>query len=108
MFEHFVLVFHRDICREHSLTGRRIYLKAEAVNSFSAAAGPELLKSRNPIANLASDYATARLNWVRVSVLWHPGASVGRMQAERRLCCTTPRVGMILTKPRFQLCLGNF
>ena len=51
----FVLVSRRDICREHSLIGRRNYLMTEAVNSLSAAAGPELSKTRNPIANLASD-----------------------------------------------------
>ena len=38
----FAVVFHRDICREHSLTGRRNCLLSEAVNSVSAAAGPEL------------------------------------------------------------------
>ena len=62
MYEHtggvladFVLVFHRDICREHSLIGRRNYLMTEAVKSLSAAAGPELSKPRNPITSLASD-----------------------------------------------------
>ena len=55
----------------------------EAVNSLSAAAGPELSETRNPTANLASDSATARLIRVRVCVLWRPGASVGRTQAER-------------------------
>ena len=44
----FVLVFHRDICREHSLM-------TEAANQLSAAAGPELSESMNSIANLASD-----------------------------------------------------
>ena len=33
----FVLVFHRDICREHNLIGRRNYLMTEAPNSLSAA-----------------------------------------------------------------------
>ena len=51
----FVLVFHRDICRKHSLIGRRNCLMTEAANSISAAAGSELSNSRNPIANLASD-----------------------------------------------------
>ena len=30
----FVVVFPRDICREHSLIGRRNYLMAEAANSL--------------------------------------------------------------------------
>ena len=51
----FTLVIHRDICREHSLIGRRNCLMTEAANSLSAAAGPELPTTRNPIANLASD-----------------------------------------------------
>ena len=51
----FVLVFHRDTCLEHSLIGRRNYFMTEAANPQSAAAGPELSKSRNPLANLASD-----------------------------------------------------
>ena len=37
----FVVIFHRDVCREHSLIGRDNYLVAEAVNSLSAMAGPE-------------------------------------------------------------------
>ena len=61
---------------------RNCYM-TEAVNSLSAAAGPELSETRNPTANLASDSATARLIRVRVCVLWRPGASVGRTQAER-------------------------
>ena len=55
----FVLVFHRDICREHTLAGRRNYeyFITKAANSLSAAGGPEISKTinRNPIANLASD-----------------------------------------------------
>ena len=51
----FVLVFHRDICREHSLIGRRNFLMTAAANSLSAAAGPELSITRNYIANLASE-----------------------------------------------------
>ena len=51
----FVEVLHRDICREHSLIGRRNCLMTEAAKSLSAAAGPELSITRNPIANLASD-----------------------------------------------------
>ena len=51
----FVLVFHRDIYREHSLIARRNHLMAEAANSLSAAAGPGLSKSWNPIAIQASD-----------------------------------------------------
>ena len=51
----FVLVFHHDICREHSLIGRCNYLVDEAANSLSATAGPELSTARNPIADLASD-----------------------------------------------------
>ena len=54
----FVLVFHRDICRHHSLIGRRNCLMTLATDSLSADAGPELstkLVSRNPIANLASN-----------------------------------------------------
>ena len=46
MYEHtggvlrdFVVVLHCDICREH--IGRRNCLMSEAVNSLSAAAGPE-------------------------------------------------------------------
>ena len=50
-----VLIIHRDICREHSLIGRCDFLMNEAVNSLSAAAGPGLSITRNPIANLASD-----------------------------------------------------
>ena len=76
-------VIHRDICREHSVIGRRNCLMTEAANSLSAAAGPELSTTRNPIANLASDSATTGLAWVRVCVLWRPGASVRRTQAER-------------------------
>ena len=98
----FVVVIHRDICRQHSLIGRRNCRMTEAANSPSAAAGPELSTTRNPIANLASDSATAGLAWVRVCVLWRPGASVRRTQAERWLYCATPCVGMIFTKPGFQ------
>ena len=42
----FVLVFPRDICREHSLIGRRNCVMTEAANSLSAAAGPELSTTR--------------------------------------------------------------
>ena len=79
----FIVVIHRYICCEHSLIRRRNCLMTEAANSLSAAAGPELSTTRNPIANLASDSATAGLAWVRVCVLWRPGASVRRTQAER-------------------------
>ena len=79
----FIVVIHRDICREPSLIGRRKILMTEAASSLPAAAGPELSTTRNPIANLASDLATAGLAWVRVCVLWRPGVSVRRMQAER-------------------------
>ena len=74
-----VMVFQRDICREHSQSARRNDLMAEAANLLPAAAGPEWSKTinRNPIANLASDSATAGLLRVRVCVLWRPGASVG-------------------------------
>ena len=51
----FIVAIHRDICREHRLIGRRNYLMTEAANSLSAAAGPELSITRNPVANLASD-----------------------------------------------------
>ena len=53
----FIVVIHRDIRCEHSLLiiGRRNCLMTEAANSLSAAAGPELPTTRNPIANLASD-----------------------------------------------------
>ena len=78
----FIVVNHRDICREHSLIGRRNCLMTEAA-ILSAAAGPELSTTRNPIANLASDSAKAGLAWVRVCVLWRPGALVRRTQAER-------------------------
>ena len=78
----FIVVKHRDICREHSLIGRRDFLVTESANSLSAAAGPELSTTKNPIANLASDLATAGLAWARVCVLWRPGASVRRTQAE--------------------------
>ena len=44
----------------------------ESANSLSAAAGPELSTTRNPIANLVSDSATAGFAWVRVCVLWLP------------------------------------
>ena len=74
----FVVVFHRDICREHSLIGRRNCLMIEAANSLSAAAGPEL--SMNYIGILSP----IGLAWLLGScVLWRPGASVGRTQAER-------------------------
>ena len=76
------VAIYRDVCREHSLIGRRNCLMIEVANSLSAAAGPELSTTRNPIANLASDSATAGLAWVRACVLWHPGASVRRMQGE--------------------------
>ena len=56
----FIVVIHRDICREHTLIGRRNCLMTEAANSLSAAARPDLSTTRNPIANLASDSATAR------------------------------------------------
>ena len=79
----FIEVIHRDICREHSLIGRRNCLMSEGANSLSAAAGPELSTTWSPIANLASDSATAGLAWVRVCVLWRPGASVRRTEAER-------------------------
>ena len=79
----FIVVIHRDICREYSLIGRRNCLMTEAVNLLSAAASSELSTTRNPIADLASDSATAGLAWVRVCVLWRPGASVRRTQAER-------------------------
>ena len=62
----FIVANHRDICREHSLIGLRNCLMTESANSLSAAAGPELSTTRNPIANLASDSATAGLAWVRV------------------------------------------
>ena len=78
-----VLVFHRGFCPEDSLISRRNYLTTEAANSLSAAAGPELSKTRNPVIDLASDLATAGLVCVRVCVLWRPDASVGRMQGER-------------------------
>ena len=79
----FIVVNHRDIYREHSLIGRRNCLMNESANWLSAAAGPELSTTMNPIANLASDSATAGLAWVRVCVVWRPGASVRRRQAER-------------------------
>ena len=37
-----VVVFHRDICCEHSLIGRRNCLMTEAANPLSATAGPNL------------------------------------------------------------------
>ena len=57
MYEHtggvlrdLIVVIHRDICREHSLIGRRNCLMTEAANSLSAAAGLELSTTRSPIA----------------------------------------------------------
>ena len=79
----FIVVIHRDICREHSLIGRRNCLMTEAANSLSAAAGPKLSTTRNPIANVASDSATEGLAWVRVCVHRRPGASVRRALAAR-------------------------
>ena len=38
----FIVVDHRDICREHNLTGRRNCLITESANSLPMAAGPEL------------------------------------------------------------------
>ena len=62
MYEHtggvlrdFISVVHRDICRVHSVIGRRNRLTTEAANSHSAAAGPELSTTKKFIANLASD-----------------------------------------------------
>ena len=55
----------------------------EAAKSLPAAAGPDLSINWNPIANLASTSATTGLALVRVCVLWRPGASVRRTQAER-------------------------
>ena len=51
----FIMVFHCDVCREERLIGRLNYLMTEAENSHSAAAGPQLSTTRNPIANQASD-----------------------------------------------------
>ena len=79
----FNVVNHRAIYREHSLIGRRNCLLTESTNLLSAAAGPELSTTRNPIANPASDSAIAGLAWVRVCALWRPGAPVRRTQAER-------------------------
>ena len=50
-----IVLFQRDICREHSLIGRRNCLMTEAANSHSAGAGPALSTTKNPIANLDSD-----------------------------------------------------
>ena len=58
----FVLVFRGDICREHSLIRRRNCLMTEAANSLSAAADPELSKTRNAIANLAFGHGRTRLD----------------------------------------------
>ena len=73
----FVLVFHRDICHEDNLIRRckLQHLKTEVTHSVSAAAGPKLSKTRNPIANLASDLAAPGLVWVRVCATWRPDAS---------------------------------
>ena len=57
----FVVVFHGGICSEHSQMKRRNCFMTEAANLFSAAAGPEKSTTRNPIANLSSDGATAGL-----------------------------------------------
>ena len=46
----FIVVIHRDICREQS--GGATSVITEAANSLSAAAGPELSTTRNHIANL--------------------------------------------------------
>ena len=52
----YALAFHRKICREHSLIGRRnYYLMTDAAISLSDAASPESAKTRNSIANLDSD-----------------------------------------------------
>ena len=79
----FVVDNHREICREHGLIGRRNCLITEYANSLSAPAGPESSTTRNPIANLSSDSATAGLAWVLVCVLRRPGASVRKTQTER-------------------------
>ena len=42
VLQDFVLVFRRDICREHSLVGQLNCRMTETANSPSAAAGPEL------------------------------------------------------------------
>ena len=44
----FVPVFHRNICREHSPLGWGNYLMTDAADSLSAAASPNLSKTRNP------------------------------------------------------------
>ena len=52
----FALAFHRKMCREHSLIGRRsYYLMTDAANSLLDAANPELAETKNSITNLASD-----------------------------------------------------
>ena len=61
VLRNFVMGFHVDICREHSQMRRRNCPMSEAANSLSAAASREKSTTRNPIANLSSDEATAGL-----------------------------------------------
>ena len=99
----FIVVIHRDICHEHRLIGRRNCLMTEAANSLSAAAGPELSTTRNPIANLAADSATAGLAWVRVCVLWHPVPQYGERRQNDD--CIAPRLvwGLFSQIPGFNI-----
>ena len=68
---------------------------AEAANLLSAAAGPELSITRNPVANLVSDSATAGLAWVR-------GCAV----APR--CLSAENAGRTMTALRHALCGDDF
>ena len=79
----FRVAIHDEICHEHSLIGRRTCIMTEAENSPSATASPGLSTTRNNFTYIASDSAAAGATWVRVRVLWRPGAIVGRIQAER-------------------------
>ena len=91
----FIVVIHRDICPEHSLIGRRNCVMTEAANSLSAAAGPGLSTTRNPIDTLASYSATAGLAWVRVCAV-----------APR--CLSTENAGRTMTVLRHALCGDDF
>ena len=95
----FIVVIHRDICREHSLIGRRNCLMAEAANSLSADAGPELSTTRNPIANLASDSARIRLGSGLCAVA---PRCLSTENTGRTMTVLRHALGMIFTKPRFQ------
>ena len=62
----FIVVIHRDICREHSLIGRPNCLMTEAANSLSAAAGAEFRHlgiNRQSIFGLGHAWPNPKIDW---------------------------------------------